>query len=132
MQKQPNQAMSRGKALLQFRCSHCLQGKVFNSLWHTNEFCPVCGIQFEREHGYFLMSIFMGYIWSFFAILPFMLSMLLIGGFPIYLYVVVAIAVLLLLSPLIFRLSRVSWLHIDELLDPREDVIAWRQTADEN
>ncbi|MCO5197763.1 MAG: DUF983 domain-containing protein [Anaerolineae bacterium] len=129
---QPDKPMSLGKAVLSFRCSHCRQGKVFKSLWHTNETCPVCGIQFEREYGYFLMSIFMGYIWGFLVILPAMLTMLLIGGFPIYLFVIVAMVLLLLFSPLIFRLSRVSWLHIDELLDPREDVTEWRQIADEN
>ena len=124
--------MTRLQAMREFRCSHCLQGKVFSSLWHTNETCSVCGTTFEREYGYFLMSIFMGYIWSFLVILPPMIAMLLIGGFPIYLYVIVALGVLLLFSPLIFRLSRISWLHIDELLDPREDVNAdWRNLAHE-
>lgn len=117
MTEHPN----RLSAILRFRCSHCLEGRVFQSLFRANDTCPICGIQFEREYGYFLMSIFMGYIFSFLAILPAMLIMLLIGGFPIYLYGVVALLILLLLSPLIFRLSRVSWLHIDELLDPRAD-----------
>jgi uncharacterized protein (DUF983 family) len=124
--------MNRIKAIVKGLCSHCGEGKVYKSLWKINETCSVCGTKFEREYGYFLMSIFMGYIYGFLAILPAMIILLMIGDIPLYVYLVVAVAILLLLSPIIIRLSRMTWLHIDELLDPREDVIDWQPHVEQS
>jgi len=35
-------------------------------------------------------------------------------------YFIVSLVVLVIFSPLIFRYSRAIWLHIDEVLDPRQ------------
>lgn len=83
-----------------------------------NETCPVCGIEYEREHGFFMMSIFFGYVLGFIVALPFVIILLLLNA-SILAYFVTLTVVLSILSPLIFRYSRVLWLHLDELLDPR-------------
>jgi len=80
--------------------------------------CPNCGIVFEREHGYFLSSIFLGYV----------INGLLLG--PVVLYGIwtdrlgqVAwplIAAIALLAPFTFRYARVMWMHLDEVMDPRD------------
>ena len=80
------------------------------------ERCAVCGIKYEREHGYFLMAIFVGY----------MLNGILFAPIALYFYftdrleqlVIPLVIAVLLLAPLTFRYSRVVWLHIDEVLDP--------------
>ena len=112
--------MSRLKAILALRCSHCLQGEVFAGLLKMHERCPVCGIQYEREHGFFLVSIFIGYILGLTAVLPLLIVLYSLDA-PIWWYVIGVSIVLILLSPWIMRYSRVLWLHIDELLDPRAD-----------
>jgi uncharacterized protein (DUF983 family) len=111
------QAM-RLKAILHARCPHCLQGKIFSSFMKMYETCPVCGIEYEREHGFFMMSIFIGYILGFIAAIPALIILLLLDA-PIYAYFVVPAIILFPLAPLIFRYSRVIWLHLDELMDPR-------------
>ena len=111
--------MTRLVALLKLRCSHCLQGQVFTSLWRMHELCPVCGIRFEREQGYFMMAVFIGYVLSIAALAPVLLALYLISV-PLYVYLIVSSLLLLLLSPFIFRYARVIWLHIDEILDPRQ------------
>ena len=82
------------------------------------ENCPICGIEYEREHGFFMMAIFFGYILGFIAAVPFLIALFLMDA-PIMAYFVVSAIILLPLSPFIFRYSRVLWLHFDEIMDPR-------------
>lgn len=107
----------RLKALLLLRCPHCLQGAIFYSLLGMHEHCPVCGIKYEREEGYFMMSIFFGYLLGgAAAIIP--IIILLILKASLLWHVATVSLVLILLSPFIFRYARGMWLHLDELLDP--------------
>lgn len=108
----------RWRAIVRLRCPHCLRGAVFHSLWGMNPTCPVCGILYEREEGYFLMAIFIGYILGAGALVPLCLALYLSGA-PLLWYFLACGLALLALSPLIFRYARVLWLHLDELLDPR-------------
>ncbi len=110
----------RMNAILKQRCPHCLQGQVFSGLFKMYPTCPVCGIEYEREHGFFMMSIFFGYVLGFLIALPVCIFLLLIGA-PIIWYLVGVTIVLAPLSPLIFRYSRILWMHLDELFDPRPE-----------
>ncbi|MCA9929810.1 MAG: DUF983 domain-containing protein [Anaerolineales bacterium] len=101
------------------KCPHCLEGSIFASAMKMNEHCPVCGIKFEREDGYFLVSIFIGYILSFAILIPEMLLLYWLLNPTTWIYVIVASVTLIVAAPLIFRYGRIIWLHIDELLDPR-------------
>lgn len=83
-----------------------------------HERCPVCGIEYEREHGFFMMSIFIGYILGFIAAVPVLVALFLMDA-SIVAYFVASAVLLIPLSPFIFRYSRILWLHIDEILDPR-------------
>jgi len=83
---------------------------------HTH--CPVCGVKYEREDGYFMMSVFVGYVMSAVLAVP-VIVILYLNDAEILTYVWVTAVVLFALSPLIFHYARVIWMHIDELLDPR-------------
>ncbi len=83
-----------------------------------NPECTVCGVRFERESGFFLMAIYLAYAVDILLIAPFIvwgvgrqLSVWLIVG-------VLAVGVLAL-SPVTLQYTRVLWLHLDELFDPR-------------
>ena len=109
----------RIKAALQGRCSYCMEAKVFDTFWQMHEHCPNCGIKFEREQGYFMMGVFVGYILAFMVVLPTLLILYLTLKPSIIGYSVGGAVALLAASPWIFRYGRIFWLHIDELLDPR-------------
>ncbi len=117
---------SRLLAMLRFRCPHCLRGPVFAGLWRMYTHCPVCGIRYERESGYFMNSIFIGYVLAFLILVPLMLVLYFrqvsTTTFLIYVSVVVAIV-----SPFVFRYARVVWMHMDELMDPRPATGAERE-----
>lgn len=45
-------------AAIRLRCPRCRAGKLFASFTRTNSCCPKCGLHFESEPGFFLISIF--------------------------------------------------------------------------
>jgi uncharacterized protein (DUF983 family) len=95
-----------------------MEGAVFSSLLKMYEKCPNCGIDYEREHGFFMMAIFVGYVLGFIAVVPILVVLFLLDA-PIVAYFILSALALLPLSPFIFRYSRIIWLHLDEALDPR-------------
>jgi len=104
--------------LLAQRCPRCGQGRIFAALLRMNRTCPVCNIAFEREPGYFLGAMYFSYAMGVAAVTPLVVvglargwSRPLIGG--------AAIVELALLSPLVFRYSRVLWMYMDQHFDPR-------------
>ena len=110
--------MKRLIAILRQRCPVCLEGKIFNSLLGTHKNCPVCGLQFERETGYFLNAMFIAYVIGFLILIPLTLILYLLDV-SIPLFTVVMITTVVIVWPLIFRYSRVIWLHMDQVMDPR-------------
>lgn len=80
--------------------------------------CDICGIRYEREHGYFLMSIFIGYLVYGIILGP----IFLFAHFTDRLFTIMVpvLIVVILLAPLIFRYSRVIWMYVDEAIDPRD------------
>ncbi len=106
-------------ALLQ-RCPRCLKGHVYHGLVAMHETCPQCGYQFGREPGYFTGAMFASYalavpilfvifvvLWQFFSD-TWLLTFNLLATFVVFLP----------FAPIIFRYSRVIWMHVDYQLDP--------------
>ncbi len=110
--------MNRLGAIVGQRCPVCLRGAVFASWFSSNPECPVCGIHFEREDGYYLNAMFVAYVAAFLVLIPIALVLYLLDA-SIGLFILTIGAVLIILWPLIFRYSRVLWLHMDQMLDPR-------------
>jgi len=105
-------------AILRMRCSHCRQGAVYKRLGRMNETCPHCGIHFEREQGYWMMSVFIGYVM--YAVILGPLSLILyFQQVPFVTLLIVDGVLIFLLALPIFLYARIIWLYIDELLDPR-------------
>lgn len=92
---------------------------MFRTPMRMYEDCPQCGIHFEREDGYFMMAVFVGYVMSFFIAVPAVVILYYTIGSSIWGYLIGATIALLLASPLIFHYARVVWMFIDQLLDPR-------------
>jgi uncharacterized protein (DUF983 family) len=110
--------LKRLVATLAQRCPVCLQGRIFRSLLEMNKDCPVCGIHFERETGYFLNAMFFAYAIGFLVLIPSAVGLYLLDV-SLLVFSTVVILEIVVLWPLIFRYSRVVWLHLDQILDPR-------------
>lgn len=79
--------------------------------------CEVCDLVFEREPGYFTGAMYASYFIGIFLTLPVWMVMLL-GGAALALVLVVAIGMVVLLTPVSFHYSRVFWMHIDCYFNP--------------
>ena len=111
-------AYNRLTAILLQRCPVCRQGRVFRSFLGMHPDCPHCGIHFERETGFFLNAMFFAYAMGFVIIAPTALYLYFRGVNTAWFTSIIS-AELILLWPLIFRYSRILWMHVDQLLDPR-------------
>jgi len=106
--------MNKLKALLRQRCPQCHEGRVFRGPTTMNPCCPVCGLSFEREEGYFLGAMYISYALSVsFLGLGTLAGAVLLPGWNLSLVCLLATIVYLPLVPMVFRYSRVIWIHFD-------------------
>lgn len=104
--------------VLQQKCPRCRRGTIFRGLFTMHRACPSCGLEFEREQGYFLGAMYFSYALAVLIVLP-VIAVMVMSGFaaaPIYL---TSTATLIILAPWLFRYSRVLWLYMDQVIDPR-------------
>ena len=104
---------------LRQRCPRCRKGKMFRGLLAMNDPCPVCGLIFQREEGYFLGAMYVSYLLSsvLLAAFYFMLAALLpdLGTLTLPL---LALVPYLPFVPAVFRYSRIFWVYLDRWMDP--------------
>jgi hypothetical protein len=81
--------------------------------------CPVCGLQFEREQGYFLGAMYVSYLISIPPVALLILLVWKITGHLSDIAIVAAFVAYLPLVPLVARFARVVWMYIDQAFDPR-------------
>jgi len=112
---------ARLKAAAAGCCPRCLSGRIFRGRLSMHPTCPVCGLRFEREPGYFTGAMYVSYVLA----LPVMAVCVLV----VYLIApnlsfeaTIALAALLFVPfvPLLFRYSRILWIHLDQTVDPSE------------
>ncbi len=82
-----------------------------------NERCPACGIVFEREPGYWTGAMVVSYLLSVALYLALSLLLWWVTG-HVELGLLIAVVPFLAAVPVIFRYSRVIWMHLDHTLDP--------------
>jgi hypothetical protein len=85
-----------------------------------NEVCPVCELKFEREQGYFLGAMYISYALAVVLLgLGTLAGHLLLPEWNLEMVMLLAIVAYLPLMPLVFRYSRVFWIHFDRWAWPR-------------
>jgi uncharacterized protein (DUF983 family) len=106
-------------ALLRLRCPVCRKAPIFSGAMSMHARCANCGYVYEREPGYFLGAIAIGYALA----VPIVAGL----GFAIrwlnpsidWLWCfMLAFMLYLGLAPTGFRYSRGIWMYIDNWLDP--------------
>ncbi|HET7441597.1 MAG TPA: DUF983 domain-containing protein [Terriglobales bacterium] len=106
-------------------CPRCRAGKIFRSSIYRgfpkmNERCPVCGLKFQREEGYFLGAMYISYGLALAAILMIALVLWRLTAWRIDRVVIWAIVLFLpLVLPITF-FARVLWIYLDQTVDPEK------------
>jgi uncharacterized protein (DUF983 family) len=113
-----NERRSRWNAIVKRRCPRCLKGPIYATLFKPLQECPVCGLVYEREPGYFLGSFYISYGLGAAVGLPAAFVALYSGLSFFWLFPLVG-GWVGLLSPVIVTYARTLWYHLDQLADPR-------------
>jgi uncharacterized protein (DUF983 family) len=109
---------------LRCRCPYCRQGRIFRG-WPNRVLpqCPVCGLHYFRESGYFMGGMIITYVMTAFILLGAYLISLLIPGVRMIsenakfvFWIVLAI----LLTLILVRPAYSLWLSLDFWIDPWE------------
>lgn len=112
------------RAVMRSVCPRCRQGAIFKgtllqSWLSMYDRCPVCGLRYEREQGYFLGAMMVSYILSVPVLVLLMLAVWLIWrDWSLQRIAVVGFLAFLPFVPEMVRFSRVLWIHFDRAVDP--------------
>lgn len=92
---------------------------MFRGLIGMRDACPECGWRFEREPGYFVGAMYVSYGLA----LPILAGLVLLvhafrPAWSEYAAMGAALPVFLPLVPVLFRASRLIWMHLDVAVDP--------------
>ncbi|MEM7031400.1 MAG: DUF983 domain-containing protein [Chloroflexota bacterium] len=104
--------------VLQQKCPRCLSGAIFSDAWEIFEACPNCGLMYEREPGYFTGAMYLSYGMAGLICIPLWVWLVTLG-LPTYATLLIVAAALAIATPLVFRYSRIVWLHLDQIIAPR-------------
>ncbi len=104
-------------------CPRCRTGRIFRSsifrgFPKMHECCPVCGLKFEREEGYFLGAMYISYGLALIAITVVAALLWAFTRWSIEKTVVRSVLLFVPLAPTLTLFSRVLWIYLDRSIDP--------------
>jgi uncharacterized protein (DUF983 family) len=110
-------------AIAHAACPRCRRGSIFRAsllrgYLAMHECCPVCGLKFEREPGYFLGAMYFSYMLSIPPVLALLLLFWRFTSWRFDLVVVAAFVAYLPFVPMVTRFARVVWMYLDRHFDP--------------
>ena len=83
-----------------------------------HEACPSCGLQFNREQGYYIGAMYVSYLLSIPPVLALVVIFWRLAGWSFGNAVMGAFVAYLPLVPFAVRFSRVIWIYVDRTFDP--------------
>lgn len=83
-----------------------------------HDHCPVCDLKFERESGYFLGAMYIGYGLALVTISVFTAILFVLTPWHLRTTIIVAVLLFLPLGPFLTHMARVLWIYLDQSIDP--------------
>jgi len=104
-------------------CPRCRSGRIFRSsvYWgfpKMNDRCPACGLNFDREPGYFLGAMYISYGLALAVIFGFGAVLWVLTGLRLDKIAIWAVVLFLPFAPMLTFMSRVLWIYLDQTIDP--------------
>ncbi|UII25647.1 DUF983 domain-containing protein [Fulvivirga maritima] len=100
------------------KCPRCRKGKMFKySAYNLSKFtemheeCEHCHLRFEREPGFFIGAMYISYAFSVALFTTVGVALSVLGDFSLLTYVLTTTASVIILLPVLFRYSRIIYLH---------------------
>ena len=107
-------------SILFFKCPRCHRGAVFKDsnpyklsrIFKMYENCSHCGLHYEIEPNFFYGSMYVSYGYAVAVFVATYVIMNIFGSPGVWDVVQVLAIVMLIAVPLVFRLSRITWLNL--------------------
>ena len=128
--------ISQWNGIVNAKCPRCRVGKVFTGATYgfkiqkMNEVCPHCNLKFEREPGYFYVSMFVSYAMNVAEMITVSVAAYIFGlkleYDNLWYFVLVLFGTTLLFSPFNYRYSRIIllyWLSPGLNYEPQKSVL---------
>ncbi|MDB5130600.1 MAG: hypothetical protein JWR02_349 [Mucilaginibacter sp.] len=116
--EEQERALTMWPAIIHAKCPRCRRGNMFDTPMYSfksqvmNKACPHCGLVYEREPGYFYVSMLISYAMFVAEMITLAVAIhVLTGSNNPWVYVIVIIVIGVILAPFNFRYSRVMLLH---------------------
>ncbi len=111
------------RGMLRQLCPHCRRSRIFRrSIFRgfpkMHEFCPGCGLKFEREQGYFLGAMYISYGIALVMVVGFAALLWYFTRWPVDKAALWAFLAFLPFIPTVTLFSRVVWIYLDQSIDP--------------
>jgi len=105
-------------------CPRCREGRIFRRPVYRGplamfDVCPACGLQFEREQGYFLGAMYVSYLASIPPVVLLVLLFWKLTGRLTDASIGLAFLAYLPVVPVVARFARIVWMYVDQAFDPR-------------
>lgn len=114
-------------SILKYKCPRCHEGDVFKSgtynlsnMFELHEHCDHCGIRYEFEPGFFYGAMYVSYALTVALGVATYIIMALFFDASVLQVIGVLVAVLILGSPLVLRLSRIIWMNFFIKYEPKK------------
>ncbi len=111
--------MSMLKAVIEEKCPRCREGNVFETnaynlskFYKMHEKCPKCNLRFEREPGFFVGAMYVNYAFTVAIVVAVGVVLAILDLYNFYSFMSTIAAMILLLTPYLFRYSRIIYLHM--------------------
>ncbi len=103
------------------KCPRCRKGELFKKkgmfrykdLLLMNESCDNCKLMYELEPGFWIGSLYASYPFVVIIGIPFILLALFSDGNMVFVYTGMMLLLLMLFRPLMIRLGRSLWIHLN-------------------
>lgn len=82
--------------------------------------CPVCSLRFEREEGYFLGAMYIGYLLGLALIAIFAITLWAVLHLDLYHSFLWGSILFLPFAAPLTVLARVLWIYLDQAIDPEK------------
>jgi uncharacterized protein (DUF983 family) len=93
---------------------------VFRGWITVNDRCPVCGLKFEREQGYFIGALYVSYLLGIPIVGALMLVYWWLTPWRLETLLLAAFLTFQLFVPLVLRFAKVVWMYADRAFDPEK------------
>lgn len=113
------------KSVFGLKCPQCRKGHVFtrkglfrySDILTMHDKCEVCGLTYEIENGFWLGAMWISYPMVVALELPFLILALFADNFYTWVYFTIMVVAFLIYWPLILRLGRSLWIHVNVRYD---------------